>query len=115
MSQTILSLLTNWALILFFGVGLVLLVKSLNRLMEGAPRQSLVLFGGLLAWGAFSIFLVFTVIVSGLNHAGSGKAAVASVYIAALAYTLAGIGVLIVLFLPRRAPKDEPRDGKDTH
>lgn len=102
MNATLLSYLANWSLLVLFGVGLVLLVKSLNRLMQGEVRKSLLYLMGLVAWVLFSVFLVFTVILSGMNHAAQNQAA-AAVYIISLAYTLAAVGVLIMVFRPRRA------------
>jgi hypothetical protein len=101
MNTTPLALLSNWSLIVLFGVGLTLLVKSLNLLMQGMARNSLLYFAGLVAWVLFSLLLVFTVILNSMNHAAHHLAA-AAVYIITLAYTLAGIAVLVVVFRPRR-------------
>jgi hypothetical protein len=101
MNTTPLALLANWSLIVLFGVGLTLLVKSLNLLMQGMARNSLLYFAGLVAWALFSLLLVFTVILNSMNHAAHHLAA-AAVYIITLAYTLAGIAVLVVVFRPRR-------------
>lgn len=102
MHATLLSILANWSLFIFFGVGLVLLIQSLNRLMQGAVRKSLLYFVGLMAWGLFSLLLVSTMMMTGMHHASHHRAA-AALYIIALAYTLAAAGSLILVFRPRRA------------
>jgi hypothetical protein len=101
MNTTPLTLLANWSLIVLFGVGLILLVKSLNLLMQGMARNSLLYFAGLVAWVLFSLLLVFTVILNSMNHAAHHLAA-AAVYVITLAYSLAGVGILIMVFRPRR-------------
>lgn len=102
MRATLLSILANWSLFIFFGVGLVLLIKSLNRLMQGAVRISLLYFVGLIVWGLFSLLLVFVMMMSGMHHANHHRVS-AALYIIALAYTLAAAGILILVFRPRSA------------
>ncbi|WP_322628125.1 hypothetical protein [Halothiobacillus sp.] len=101
MTTTLLTALANWSLFVLFGVSLVLLIKSLNLLMQGMVRTSLLYFAGLVAWVLFSLLLVFTVILNSMNHAAHHLAA-AAVYVITLAYALAGVGILIMVFRPRR-------------
>lgn len=69
--------------------------------MQGMARNSLLYFVALVAWVLFSLLFVFTVILNSMNHAAYHLAA-ATVSVITLAYSLAGVGILIMVFRSRR-------------
>lgn len=98
MNSGTLDFLTNWAIFVFTGVGLVLLVKSIALLFMGEIKRVVLHFAGLALWVLFTLFLLSLAIASGMNHASFTDAA-SAVYVISLTHTVAG--AVIAYFLLR--------------
>ena len=97
MDKDTLDILQGWAFFVAVIVSLGFFLKMIISFLLGEVKLGFQSIFWLLLWIVFTLLLVFTVILSGIDHSSSGNSGM-NAYIAVLVHTLAGGVSLYLLF-----------------